>query len=173
MNRPMTAKELIEKYNYIETQLNDCDMERANIKKEIDKTNENLTSANHTLNSLKKCGFPMAIVLGLSLIGIGVLSAIGEALAVLLMLIPALGSFSVLLTMFGYEAKVKDLFHSIANLKIERDKSESKLKEVKTEKQILLDEIKAYRLRSESQTKNIKPQISNNNNLNNEDEIQL
>lgn len=152
--RETTAKDLIEKYNYIEAMLDDFNIEKEGLDRDIDGANKELKKTSKSFTSVKKAAVPSGLVLGGSMIAIGLLGAAGQVLAALILTIPAFASLVILLTTLGLRFKVKDLYQELTNLRISRDKNEIKTHEYESEKQKVLNEIKEYNKNNKKHVKN-------------------
>lgn len=174
MNKQLNARALIERYDYIEAMLDDFNIQNDNLERDINNAHNELKKTSNTFTSVKKAAVPSGMVLGGSMVAIGLLGAAGHALAALILAIPAFASLVVLLTTLGFRFKINDLYQMIANLKISKDKNERKIYEYQAERKKLFEDIKAYNSINKSNKKpeNVKP-IINQTRENQSDEKEL
>ena len=175
MNKQLNAKDLIERYNYIEAMLDDFNKEKEGLDRDIDSANKELKKTSKSFTSVKKAAAPSGLVLGGSMIAIGLLGAAGQVLAALILAIPAFASLVILLTTLGYRFKINDLYHMITNLKISKDKNDRKINEYQIERKKLFEDIKAYNsnnAQSNKKPENVKP-IVNQTQEKQSDEMEL
>lgn len=144
MNKKMNARDLIEKYDYVEAMLDAFNSERIGLDHALNTAKKDLRNKNRTYNGIRKIAGPAGIVLGVSLIGIGLLGAAGYALLAAILAVPTIASLAILFTTLGYHFKVTDLYRTINHLKSSKDTNERKVNEYQNERRKLLIDIKCY-----------------------------